>query len=450
MKGTTWGQDYDVIVAGGGPGGLPAAIAAARMGMKTLLLEKSAILGGMAVSSLPLLGYIDRSGRRVLGGIAQEFIGRLIQKNGSRGHIVCPTSASLTIVNPNWFRVLAFEMCREAGVDTHLYAHLADVHVDNGRVRGVTASELGQDVYYGAGVLVDATGDAWAAYLAGANYLKNERLQPGSLVFTVGNVDIDAFLRFIEAHPEEAKLPDTYSVPQSVEQFNNRRGFAITGLMGLIERARANGDYSVPRDCAVLVTTNEKDEIHVNTTRVARVDPTNARSLTNAEFEAHAQIDCLMRFFHKYLPGFENCGLTYIAPSFGIRESRIVRGVKTLDGEAVRCCAVPEDSIALAGYNYDVHLPDSDKTRIQPVERAVGIPYGCLVSENIDGLLSSGRCISASSGAYGLSRVIGTCMGIGEAAGTAAALCRELNVLPRELDTRKLRAKLRAAGAVVE
>ena len=111
---------YQVIVIGGGPGGLPAAIAAARQGKKTLLIERSAALGGLAISALPLLGFVDRAGNHVLGGIAQEFIDRMAKEDGTIGHIRCPIHNSLTIINPNWFRIIAFEMCREAGVDVML------------------------------------------------------------------------------------------------------------------------------------------------------------------------------------------------------------------------------------------------------------------------------------------------------------------------------------------
>ena len=142
MAETVYGGSYDVIVAGGGPGGLPAAIAAARAGMKTLLLEQHAMLGGLTVSSMPLLGYVDRAGRLVLGGIPNEIVTRLQQKKASRGHVTDPTSASLTLINAIWMRILACEMCDEAGVDTRLYSRLTDVKVENGRVVGVTACQI--------------------------------------------------------------------------------------------------------------------------------------------------------------------------------------------------------------------------------------------------------------------------------------------------------------------
>ena len=450
MRKTVYGGKYDVIVAGAGPGGLPAAIASARMGMKTLLLEQSAILGGLAVSSMPLLGYVDRSGRCVLGGIPGEIVSRLDRKKATRGHVTDPTSASLTIINPNWMRVLAFEMCREAGVETRLYSRLTDVQVKNGRICGVTACAIEEDVTYDTTMLIDATGNGTAIHFSGAHYSRNASLQPGSLEFTIGNVNIPAFLRYLREHPEDAELPDTYGVTQTMEQFNSRQGFGITGFLPVIERARAAGDYIIPRDCIVLVTTNEEGELHCNSTRVIDVDPTSTESMSNAEFEGHRQVESLIHFFRKYIDGFENCTLAYIAPFFGIRETRRIAGISTLTGESVERCLVPEDTICLAGYNFDVHLPGSVKTSIQPVAHAVGIPYGCLVSENVDGLLASGRYISASNDAYGRSRIMGTCMGVGEAAGTAAALCLKNGVSTRDLDVGLLRDTLRANGCIVD
>ena len=450
MRKTVYGGKYDVIVAGGGPGGFPAAIAAARMGMKTLLLEQSAILGGLTVSSMPLLGYVDRSGRCVLGGIPGEIVKRLDDKKATRGHVVDPTSASLTIINPNWMRILVFEMCREAGVETRLYSRLTDVRVEGGRVRGVTACAIEEDVTYDTSMLIDATGNGTAMYFSGAHFNRNESLQPGSLEFTIGNVNFPAFLRYLREHPEDAELPDTYGVTQTMEQFNSRQGFGITGFLPAIRRARAAGDYITPRDCIVLVTTNEEGELHCNSTRVSNIDPTDTQNITEAEFEAHRQVENLILFFRKYISGFENCTITYIAPSFGVRETRRIAGISTLTGESVARCLVPDDSVCLAGYNFDVHVPNSDKTSIQPVDRAVGIPYGCLVSENIDGLFASGRCISASNDAYGLSRIMGTCMAVGEAAGTAAALCLKTGVLPKDLDPTLLRGTLRANGCIVD
>ena len=179
------------------------------------------------------------------------------------------------------------------------------------------------------------------------------------------------------------------------------------------------------------------------------MDTSDYESVLQGEFECHQQIKKLMIFFKKYAPGFEDCYLASISPCLGSRESYRVVGQKTLTAEALIDYAVPEDTIALAGYNVDVHVPHSNKLSIQPVEHAVGIPYGCVVSQNISNLLMAGRCTSIGSDIYGLTRVMATCMAMGEAAGTAAALSVQQKVDPKDLDVKLLTDTLLKNGAIL-
>jgi len=441
-------KQYDLIVVGGGPGGLPAAIAAARAGLKVLLVERSAALGGLANSGLPLLGFVDRAGDHVVGGIPQEFVDRLAQLDGTMGHRYCPVHNSLTIINPHWFRIVAFEMCLEAGVDILLYAELMEAKTEKGRIREITVLARGNVKTFTAPMFIDATGDACLATRVGANCVKNEKLQPPSLTFTVGNVDFEAFRAYLREHPETAKLPDTYGMAQNMDLFEDD-AFVFTGFGELIEVARKNGDYDLPRDRIIFMTLGEPRQVLINTTRANGVDTSDYESVLQGEFECHQQIKKLMRFFKKYAPGFENCYLASISPCLGSRESWRVVGQKTLTAEALTDYAVPEDTVTLAGYNVDVHVPHSNKLSIQPVEHAIGIPYGCVVSRNIPNLLMAGRCASIGSDIYGLTRVMATCMGLGEAAGTAAALCVQQKVDPKDLDTGLLTDTLRKNGAIL-
>lgn len=440
---------YQVIVIGGGPGGLPAAIAAARQGKKILLIERSATLGGLAISALPLLGFVDRAGNHVLGGIAQEFIDRMAKENGTIGHIRCPIHNSLTIINPNWFRIIAFEMCREAGVDVMLYSELMDVEMHGNRICSVRALCRGDERTFSADIFIDATGDGCLAAKAGAEYVKNEHLMPPSLTFTIGNVDIDTFLRYLKAHPETMVLPDTYGLEQTNEQFFGSKAFTFTGFAELIKQAKSNNDYTLPRDRIIFMKMGEQGQVMVNTTRVNGVDMTDVDSVIEGEFACHHQIKELMHFFNKYAPGFENCFLASIAPCLGARESRRIVGISTMNSEVLNTCEIKDDSVVLAGYNVDVHVPDTEQLSLQPVPHAVGVPYGALVSRNINNLLVAGRCASVASDIYGLTRIMGTCMGMGEAAGTAAALSIEQSIIPAELDVQILRRRLLENGAIL-
>ena len=444
---------YDVVVVGGGPGGIPAAVAAARMGASVLLIERSSILGGMAGSGLPLLGFIDRAGNSVLGGIAQEMVDELIKiDDGTIGHFRCPVHNSLTPVNAAWMRIVSFEMCEDAGVDVLLYSELTGVEVHSGRVTGVSVLARGEARHFDCAVLIDATGDGCAAAFAGATYEKGDAtgaMQPPSLSFNVGGVDLKKVLDYIAEHPETIELPDTYGMRQTHEQFFGSKGFAFTGFGELIQKAREAGDYDLPRDRIIFTTLPSKGEVLVNSTRSLGVDMTDLDSVIRGEFECHRQIRKLMKVFRKYAPGFENCFLASISPCLGGRESRKAHGLKTLTLADVEALKIPDDSIALAGYNIDVHLPGTDKLYLKPVDHAVGIPYGCLVSRDIKGLLMSGRCISVDSRAFGLTRIMGTCMAVGEAAGVAAALSVRAGIDPAEIEVRELRQTLMQKGAIL-
>src|SRR5699024_12051927 len=159
---------YDVAVIGGGPGGLPAAIAAARAGARTILVERTAALGGAAASGLGILGFLDRAGNPALGGIAQELVDRLVAVGGSPGHFRCPVHNSITPISPDLLKIVAVQMCQEAGVDILFENELLDVDIDNtGTLRSATVYGKLTKTRIEATVFIDATGDGDLAYLAG-------------------------------------------------------------------------------------------------------------------------------------------------------------------------------------------------------------------------------------------------------------------------------------------
>src|SRR5690625_1952369 len=208
-------RKYDVVIVGGGPGGIPAAIAAARSGASTLLVERNAFLGGVAATGLPILAFFDRTGRQVVKGIGDEIIRNLSGIGGSfKGHFPCPIRNSFTPVSPYLFRGIAADMCEKSGVDIMFSTCIKDVVVRDSKVRGYTLFSRG-NIYEGeCEVIIDATGDGIAAYLAGAEYemgnAKEGKTQPVSLIFTLGGVKINEILDYIRVHPETFQTPDTY------------------------------------------------------------------------------------------------------------------------------------------------------------------------------------------------------------------------------------------------
>ena len=193
---------YDLIVIGAGPGGIPAAIAAARNGKKVLLVERENFLGGMLSSGVPIIGFLDRQGNHVVKGIAEEIITRLKQRNATSGHVRVPVHNSLTMMHASWTRLILAEMCLEAGVECMLSTQLSEVIHKNGEILGVKVVCRNQTFEFASNIVIDATGDGWVAALAGVPFEKGEKLQPPTLTFEVSGVDMDKFYAYIKAHPE--------------------------------------------------------------------------------------------------------------------------------------------------------------------------------------------------------------------------------------------------------
>lgn len=465
---------YDVIVVGGGTAGVPAAIAAARGGSKTLLVERTGGLGGLMATGMPALGILDRQLNKVVSGITDEIVNEIKEEGMAFGDLRCPLHNSITTVSPWWWRIVASKKCVEAGVEVLYSASLLDVKVINGTVTG--ASFLSGSCIYDAecSVLVDATGDAHAAYLAGAKFelgqpeeldgiiseqAKHERYDPGhskagkvqpvSLTFCLGGVNTEAFMAYLESNPETYKSPATYGMHYDKEYLFHSPAIYVTCFGEFIEQARANGDFDIPRDRVIFATQPNKGEYLINATRVVDVDPTDPLEMSRATDELYRQVAMVTRFFRKYCPGFSECFISHIGSFAGVRESRRIIGRKMVTKEDIDTVNIPEDSIALGGYNCDIHLSGVG-LYFQPVEHAVGVPYGAMVPENLDGILVTGRAISVDSYALAVLRVMGCCLALGEAAGTAAALAVRENVRVADLDVKKLQDTLESNGAIVK
>lgn len=446
-------EKYDLVVVGGGPGGLPAAISAARAGIKVLLIEKNGYLGGVAASGIPLLGFIDRAGKKSLGSIPEEIVKRLSELGGTSGHNRCPVHNSITPINPGLFRIVSFEKCVNAGVKLLLHSKVTDVKVDNKKITQLKAQSCSEEFVVESSIVIDATGDGDIGYLAGASYFKGQEgtgiLQPATLIFTVGNVNLEKFINYLELNPGEFEVPGTYNVEYTLGFFKSAKVFAFTGLSRLITEAKKNNDFSIPRDRFIFCLTPNKNEVVINTTRSLNIDGTRPEDVTRGEIECHLQILQLMKFMKKYIPGFESIYITNIAPGLGIRETRRIVGKQILKKDILDTGNITEDTIALAAYNIDIHQGNGIGLNIKKVEHAFGIPYGCLVSRDIRGLIMSGRCISVDDYIYGSTRVMGTSMAVGEAAGLAAAMALKSNVEPGEISVKDLRKNLIKAGAIL-
>ena len=447
---------YDIAVIGGGPAGLAAAITAARAGKRTLLIDKNGYLGGNMTLGLPLLGFLDEHGKRCIAGFGEEFATRLRERGAAYAHRFCPKHNSVTNVDAEAVKLLAIEMCREAGVEILLHLEALRVDCEGRWIRSVTLWGKGNEVTVTADLFIDCTGDGDLAYLAGCSYDKgrgaNEELMPPTVMFTLEGVNIQALLDHVAAHPEEMAACcasiDT-KAGYDAAYFRADPNFVFVGMTALFTRLKAEGKCPVERGDMIVINGLHPGQVYVNTSRLLHTDATNVMDLTRAELEGHLQVGRLVETFRTYVPGFENCYVSSIAPSLGVRETRRFRGIKTLTVQQALAADIPADTVCLSGYKIDIHKDCDTTTLFQTVDKPFGIPYGTLVSAEIDNLLFAGRCISVDESVIGSTRVMPCCMATGQAAAVGAVLAHTRGQIPAQVSTDDIRAELLRGGAML-
>jgi hypothetical protein len=398
--------DYDVIVAGGGASGLTAALAAAGEGARTALIERSSCLGGTATAGMVAqwLGFYHRE-TRVVGGIAMELARRVCVLGGSDGfarYTLAEASANpIPLINfpfnPEIVKIASDEAAREAGVEVHLYTQIVRPLVTDGRVEGVVIENASGRAALRGKIVVDATGDAAVAAAsgvpcAGEEAALRQHRQPCTLVFRMSNVDVKRF----RAVPREVK-----------------RAIALEGIR---ERRLFWESLSF---CS---TPGGSDAICLMS-RIPDIDALDAHDLTRAVVTGRQQVKSIVNFLRERVPGFENSVLAAIAERVGVRETRRIHGKYTLTQEDILRNVRFTDAIALGAGPVDLHEPNGTGIAMWVPDAPFEIPLRCLLPQTIDGLVVTGRAISATREANGGSRHMGTAMCLGEAAGTYAALC---------------------------
>ncbi len=451
----TYQKRADIAVIGAGPAGLSCAITAARGGKRVLLLEKNGYLGGNAVLGLPLLGFLDLDGRRIVGGIAQEYVNRLVRRGQCFGHRTCPKHNSVTNIDPEGFKVLAIEMCREAGVEILLHVEACRVERTGDRIEKVMFYGKGTQVEVQADLFVDCTGDGDVAYLADCSFESGQPesgvLQPPTVMFTLERVDTNKLYDYIEAHPEEMTYSATIDHREGYDAayFRADPNHVFVGLSQTFARLRKEGKCPVERNTLIYINSTKPGEVYVNSTRLLNTDATDLFDLTRAELDGQLQAHALTKMLRENVPGFERAFISSVAPTLGVRETRRFRGIRTLTGPMLLTSQIPEDSIALGAYKIDIHSGTDRNTLFQTVKSPFGIPYGCLVSAERENLMFAGRCASMDAAALASARVMPQCMSMGEAAGVAACMALEAQCRPSEISVSLLREKLLARGAVL-
>ena len=445
-------DEYDVVVVGGGMAGVGAALAAGRQGCKTILIENTSALGGLATMGLVNIP-LD-----FLSGLGTEFFDRLTEMNGLRNRNS----------DPEKHKLLFDRMIREAGVELLLVTPLVDTIVEDDTVKGVVVhTKEGRKAVLGKR-FVDASGDSDLVYFAGGEVevgREKDHMSMGcSLEFVLGAVDIDKYRsseQFLK-DPKWIKLLDKAVANNEIPPIDNHLNW-MTIIPGR------------PEHCG-------KDEVSICFAHSRYCYPTDNKDLTRMYLEGREQFEILTEYIKKNIPGFENCYLSYTGSLLGVRESRRILGEYRFTGMDIAYAREFDDVIAISFHGFDLHgfeepgnmkwfkgtlpngeeayisniagwgsqLPPDDGIRKVTMKELVDttkqyyydIPYRALLPVRLENVLAAGRNISSDVPGQSGSRLIMCCMALGEAAGTACALSLQDGVTPRKLDIAKLQRKL--------
>ncbi len=443
-------KEVDVIIVGGGTAGAIAAIAAGRVGAKTLLVEQYGQIGGMTSAGMTYLGFLDGQGRQAVRGIPQELFDRLLPLKAATPHIADPLRGSVTQADPEMLRHTLMEMLAESHVQLLLHAFLSDVLVDHGAIRGVRRGNEGgtpNPPRHGRGGYNGrwrCSGSCRGPFELGR--AEDRRLQPVSRIFRMGNVRLDRVYAYLRDHPEEFVVPDGWTPPEGrsygAAYLEETPGTTVL-LQRVVQQAQQEGRANLPKNVISIYTPPYRSgpaEVALNATRIHGIDPTDPDELTRAELECERQVMDVFRFLKTTIPGFEESRLLGTPYQVGVRESRRIIGEYMLTVDDVLRGADFPDAVARGAYPLDIHDVAKDTTVMSRhvhgkaetmvvLPRSYAIPYRSLLPRTPDNLLVAGRCISASHEAISSARGQCVCMATGHAAGTAAALAVAAGVL---------------------
>jgi hypothetical protein len=427
--------EYEVAVLGGGPAGIAAAVAAARAGRRTLLIERYGFLGGMGTAAgvtnfCGLHANVHGEMHRVVQGIASDLLARIDRLGGLNAPHLILGKILAQAYDTAAYKIAADDLLASHGVDILFHALGASAAMqDERRIAALMVETKAGRQAVVAELFIDCSGDGDLAAWAGARFEVGDNagsmLYP-SMMFRLNGID-----------PERA-------------------GEAWRTIPALMEQAEASGRHRFPRKAAIVRPQRSPVEWRVNFTQLARKDGTAINGLepddlTRGEIDGRRQAIEAFNFL-RTVPGFENSYIVDLPPQLGIRETRRVVGGYMLSGDDVLGCAAFEDSIGVNGWPMETHVAGDVIFKFPPIPQSRGfneLPYRMLVPATIDNLLMAGRCASMTHDGQSAARVSGACFAMGEAAGTAAALALSGNTLPRDIAVEKLQQQLEQQGAFI-
>ena len=431
----------DVLVVGGGAAGLAAACTAARQGLKVILLERYGFCGGAAVAGLSgtICGlYLARPGaagkpEKIVFGFVDEFIAAMNSRQGLTSPVRYGDTYTL-VHEPLAWRETGDELVQLHGVQVIYHATVIGVHMEGGeRVEGVRAFTKQGVFDIRARITIDASGDADLFAMADlpTHVGQEGKVQNPTMIFRMGNVDVE---RFRATYGKDSIMPDA--------------------VAKAIIAANEAGTYRLPRAKAFLFPTPRDNELLCNCTRVIGRDgrelhPLVAADLTEAEIEGRRQVRQYWEFFRATLAGCENATVNDTGVQVGVRQTRQIAGMYTLQNQDVENGRKRSDAIARSAWPIELH--SGVKPRLSWLyEDYYDIPLGCFVPPQGEALLATGRCLSAQHEAMASARVTAQCFSYGHAIGHAAALSVKENIPVRKLHASDVRTLLNKDGACLD
>jgi glycine/D-amino acid oxidase-like deaminating enzyme len=416
--------DVDVVVAGAGSAGVVAAVASARNGARTLLVERGGFLGGVSTAVLDTMYAFYAPGEaqeKVVSGLPDEVVQRIDSYDVALRRPNTFGSGTGITYNPETLKRVWDDLAREAGVRVLLHSFITGAVTDGDRVTGLTFVNKGGAHAVSAKVVIDATGDADVVAGAGGDYElagRDSAQQTLTTTFRLANVDE----RALTVNKEQ--------------------------LHALMREANASGRFALPREEGSVHRTPDRGVMATIMTRMSGVAPDDVEGVSRAEAEGRAQAFEYFRFLKSMAPGYEAAVLIGTSPWIGVRETRRILGDYQVSGEDVLAARRFPDGIARCGAPIEDHHDGRDtRWSYIPNSGTYTIPYRALLPRNRDGILVAGRCLSATHDAHASARSIGTCMAMGQAAGSAAALAAREDLTPRRVPIARLLELLDAQGA---
>lgn len=435
-------EKYDLIVAGGGPSGVAAAVSAARNGIKVLLIEQSGFLGGMATNaSVPAFCPYSDGNKRIIGGIGYEVLEEM-----KKNMFVSPfydykpdriEGLDWVPIDSEALKQVLDRLVIESGCKVLFHTSVIKVYCENDKIISVDIFNKGGIENIQADFYADCTGDADLLAMAGGAYEYGDEkglVQAATLCFRLANFNIEEFMAYASESGEDGNLSKASA------------------------KAIAAGEFLEGEKHVCGISFQAEGMAGVNFGHVYNFNPLNGEALSEAEFRARTILPKIMEFFHKYVPGAQHTVLASSGPHIGVRESRRIVGEYQLTKVDYYQRADFCDAIAYYAYPIDMHAAQLKKNQENTEAstymsskynngESYGIPYRCLLPKSINNMIVAGRTISADRAMLASVRVMPACFATGQAAGTAVALCVKQQQCLRNVDICKLQQTLKEQGA---